>query len=55
MDGFVFYEKEAVLTLAYGEIEYITAFLLNFEKSDLPENLREEILPKMQDFLIEYY
>lgn len=54
-NNFTFYEKEAVLTLPYSDIESIVAYLLNFDKEDLPETLREEILPKMQDFLLIIY
>lgn len=43
------------LTLTYDEIEYIVAFILNFEQDEIPDTLREEILPKLQDFLGENY
>ena len=38
------------LSLSYSEIEYIVALLKTRE--DLPETIREEILPIMEDFLI---
>ena len=49
------YAYEAYMTLSYSEIDYIVAFLKNFEKEDLPETIREEILPRMEDFLAENY
>lgn len=49
------YAYEAYMTLSYHDIDYIVAFLKNFEKKDLPETIREEILPRMEDFLIDNY
>lgn len=53
MDEFVFYEKMATITLTYDEIEHIVAFVKKFEREDIPETMREEILPKLEDFLVD--
>ena len=43
------------LKLSSEEVEYIVAFILNFEREDIPETLREDILPKLQEFLEDNY
>lgn len=43
---------EAQYKMPYHELESIVAFLLNFEKEELPESIREN-LHKYQDFLID--
>jgi len=53
--NYVDYAYEAYMTLAYHDIDYIAAFLKKFREKDLPETIREEILPRMEDFLIDNY
>lgn len=43
------------LELSSEEVEHIVAFILNFEREDIPETLREDILPKLQEFLEDNY
>lgn len=43
------------IELSSEEVEYIVAFILNFEREDIPETLREDILPKLQEFLENNY
>lgn len=49
------YAYEAYMKLSYSEVDDVVAFLKSFEREDLPETIREEILPKMEDFLADNY
>ena len=53
--NYIDYAYEAYMTLSYHEIDYIVALLKTFEREDLPETIREEILPRMEDFLADNY
>lgn len=49
------YETEATMMLTYNEIEYITAFIRSHEWQEIPDMVKEKILPKMEEFLAENY
>ena len=49
------YVERATLTMSYSEIESLVTYLKNFESCELPETIREEILPRMVDFLVDNF
>ena len=53
--NYVDYAYEAYMRLSYSEIDHICALLQTFKRRDLPEEVRDKILPKMEDFLLENY
>ena len=46
---------EETLELTLDEIEYIIAFIRSHEWNDIPNTLRDTILPKLEDFCNECY
>jgi hypothetical protein len=49
-ETFIAYESR--YDMPYHELESIVAFVLNFEREDLPEGIKDH-LEKWQDFLVE--
>ena len=52
---YYYHAPRATLTMSYSEIESLVAYLKNFENRELPETIREEILPRMVDFLADNF
>ena len=46
---------DETLELTIDEVEYIIAFIRNHEWNDIPETLRNDILPKLEDFQNDCY
>lgn len=46
---------EDTLELTLDEVEYIIAFIRSHEWEDIPETLKTEILPKLEDFYNDCY
>lgn len=49
------YATKATMTLEYEEIEFLTAFIRSHEWQEIPDTVKGEILPKMEEFLAENY
>ena len=49
-----FIAYESTYDMPYHELESIVAFILNFEREDLPEGIKDH-LEKWQDFLVENF
>lgn len=43
------------LELTLDEVEYILAFIRSHEWNDIPETLRNDILPKLEEFCDDCY
>lgn len=46
---------EEKLELTIEEVEYIIAFIRSHEWNDIPKTLRDNILPKLEDFQNDCY
>ena len=46
---------DETLELTLDEVEYILAFIRSHEWYDIPETLRDNILPKLEDFQDDCY
>lgn len=46
---------ENTLELTLNEVEYILAFIRSHEWIDIPEIIKSEILPKLEDFYNDCY
>lgn len=47
--------NEETLELTLDEVEYIIAFIRSHEWNDIPETLKNEILPKLEEFQDDCY
>lgn len=46
---------DETLELTLDEVEYILAFIRSHEWNDIPETLRDNILPKLEQFYEDCY
>lgn len=43
------------IELEEDEVEYIVAFIKSHEWDSIPHTLRDDILPKLEEFIEDYY